>query len=296
MSSRYRAGDRVVESDFVTTLPGADGADGGAGAAIYIARGPAPAGALAGGVVLESPGVAVAHFERGPSARRVWVQPEPAVSAAELQWFVRGLVVPTALQQRGAFFVHAGSAIVDGALVALVGESGVGKSLLAAQVARAGHRFYGDDSLVLAVERPVRALLGSSPLRLTGESARLLGVEPERYPACTVSGKRLVSPDDVGVPHSDGTPVVGALYFVRRGADVGIGACSGADAVAGLLAAEFHPTPSSRDVDDEQRRFDAAATIAGSVPARRLEYPTCLDTIPRVVEALVRDFRELRQR
>ena len=42
--------------------------------------------------------------------------------------------------------------------------------------------------------------------------------------------------------------------------------------------------------------FAPSIWFAASVPLRRLEYPTNLDAIPRVVDALVRDFRELRQR
>ena len=292
MSSRYRAGDLVVESELPMLLPAAAH---DSPADVYLVVGEAPSGAH-DDTIIDSPGVAVARFERGARGSRVWVRPAPGVSDAELQWFVRGLVVPTALQRRGAFFVHAGAAVVDGALLALVGESGVGKSTLAARMARTGHRFFGDDSLVLAVELPVRALLGSSPLRLTTEAAHAFGIEPERYAACTQSGKWLVPPADVGAELHEGTPPVGALYFARRGAELRIAPCAGADAVAGLLAAEFHPSPESRATSDERARFEAAAAIAASVPLRRLEYPTNLDAIPRVVDALVRDFQELRQR
>jgi hypothetical protein len=99
------------------------------------------------------------------------------------------------MEQLGPYaLLHAGSAIVDGALVAFPGRSLAGKSTLALQLAARGHLLGGDDRLLIG---PLRAEGGEVEGVLLGLNARVrLPIDPragERFSAF-VAARRLPMP------------------------------------------------------------------------------------------------------
>lgn len=100
------------------------------------------------------PGVGIFHLEAG---RRVRIWPAPGVPETTLRAFLLGPVLSTLLYQRGFLVLHASSVALrdargDWGAIGFLGNSGEGKSTMAAAMHARGHRMMSDD--VLAVPIP----------------------------------------------------------------------------------------------------------------------------------------------
>lgn len=95
---------------------------------------------------------------------------------------VSGTLLSFLLALRGAAVLHASAVEVDGAAVAFVGSSGMGKSTMATLLCAAGGRLVTDDVLRLELDAPrPRCHLGATALRLrksAGELATLFTTTP----------------------------------------------------------------------------------------------------------------------
>jgi hypothetical protein len=91
----------------------------------------------------------LADFEVSVDGRFVSSWPFPCISEVTITHLYLNQVLPLALSLQGKRVFHASAVeALTGALVFL-GESGRGKSTLAASFALAGHRFLTDDALLL---------------------------------------------------------------------------------------------------------------------------------------------------
>ena len=84
------------------------------------------------------------------AGRHIVVEPQPNGDAASVRLFLLGTVFALLCHQRGVLPVHASCMAIDGKAVAFLGEAAMGKSVLAAVLARDGHAILADD--VSAVE------------------------------------------------------------------------------------------------------------------------------------------------
>jgi hypothetical protein len=73
----------------------------------------------------------------------------PPIASWRWQRFLVGRVIPLAAVLRGHEVFHASGAVVDDAVIAIVGPTGAGKTSLALQLALQGSAFFTDDVLVL---------------------------------------------------------------------------------------------------------------------------------------------------
>lgn len=82
--------------------------------------------------------------------RSITVQPDAKADAAALRVFILGSVFGALLHQRGVLPLHASAVRLGAGCVAFLGDSGEGKSTLAAAFVRAGASLVADDVLVVA--------------------------------------------------------------------------------------------------------------------------------------------------
>lgn len=116
--------------------------------------------------------------------RRVTVRAVQHVDEDTVGVLVAGTVLSFLLTMRGEAVLHASAVDVDGAAVAFVGRSGMGKSTTATLLCAAGGRLITDDvlRLELASARP-RCHLGATSLRLrkcADDLAALFAADPAR--------------------------------------------------------------------------------------------------------------------
>ncbi len=157
------------EPDVEVSLGSAPGL--GAGATAF-----GPAFQIAGDRVrLSVPGVATYLVEGGG---RVVVDPQVDPGAPDIRVFLLGSVLSVLCYKRGLLPLHASAVEVGGRALLLAGESGLGKSTLAAALVARGHRLLSDDVCALDPAAPGGPLLWPSfpRLKLWEDAARQLSV------------------------------------------------------------------------------------------------------------------------
>ena len=93
---------------------------------------------------------------------------------------VMGWAIGYLLVLRGAVCLHGSVVRFRGRTVALLGDSGTGKSTLAAAAVRAGADLLSDDLVAFSDPRSSRSVAaGAATLRLTPETAEALGIGPD---------------------------------------------------------------------------------------------------------------------
>lgn len=217
----------------------------------------------------------------------------------EVSWMVEPVLLTTGfslwLERRGILALHASAVEIEGQGVAFLAASSGGKSTLAASWVAGGSALVTDDVLALA-ETPVGPrVLPSFPLvKLTPESSRLFSdrtLPPlvESFPG-TAKNALIVGGAGVGDFASQPLPLA-ALYLLERGSEdapVELEAVTPRDALVALLRQSFAPRLVAA-LGLAPQRLDRLARWLGTVPVRRLVYPTGFAQLARVRAAVMAD-------
>jgi hypothetical protein len=232
-------------------------------------------------------GLACVHVN--PAGASVWVQPETeALTSDTIQHLVADHVIPRVLAHRGELVLHAGAVQLDESVIVLVGESGRGKSTLAASLTRYGWCLLGDDAVIVSNEGGVhhgRAVYRS--LRLFPDSiASLYPVLPQLLEVAHYSGKRRVSMSGENDRKPCARPLT-AMFFIApeaNGDDLATRRMSPAETCMGIIGHSFSLDPT--DLDRAQKKLAAASALATNVPAFELCYPRTFTRLPDVRDAV----------
>ena len=242
--------------------------------------------------LIRFPGLADFQIQLAPPCIEVF--PAPVTTMATLTHLLVDQVIPRLLGHLGRVVLHASGAVLPGGrAVALVGDSGRGKSTLAASLFQSGWPLLADDCLQLdLIDGDVHALGAYPSLRLWPESAHALFREsPGFEEVAHYSTKRQLQLTDANGDHR-GAAALAAIFLLnnpeqgRDGDDVRIEAIGGADAAMAMIEAAFVLDVVSREAVSAQ--FRQVARIAQSgVPLNRLSYPRRFDRLPRVRSAIL---------
>jgi hypothetical protein len=124
---------------------------------------------------------AVCDFEVSADLKRATIFPVRGLDADRLSVFATGGLPAFVLMMRGELVLHASAVERNGAVVAFVGPSGMGKSTIAALCCSDGARLVTDDVLRIDLsDGGARCHLGASELRLRKSSGELAGLFDER--------------------------------------------------------------------------------------------------------------------
>jgi hypothetical protein len=126
-----------------------------------------------GGYVLRY--ASVCDFLVSADLRRVVVRVVDGADLEMVSVFVAGALPAFVLIMRGEAVLHASAVDVGGRVLAFVGQSGMGKSTMAALVCAAGGRLVTDDVLRLDTSGPPRCYLGGGELRMRRSSDDVSG-------------------------------------------------------------------------------------------------------------------------
>jgi hypothetical protein len=244
-----------------------------------------------GSIYLQWPGLA--EFLLSPDGSQISCCVAPSVPPLSWHTYLLGPVLSFALVKKGIEPLHATVVVVDGKAVGFLGESGQGKSTLAASFVQRGYRLLTDDLLVVRERHgTVWACPGPRRIKLFPTEAReLLGRLTAAAPMNPVTPK-LVIPlpsthaEDAAVP-------LQALYILRSSARISGGSANHfsrlrpRDALIELVKHTFNRV--IVDSDRLQRQFEAASRLAASVPVRKLSYARDLKHLSQLRDELVRD-------
>ncbi len=113
----------------------------------------------------------VGEFVISGDLARVAVRPQTGGQAELIPVLLAGTVSAFVLAVRGATVLHASAVLVDGQAIAFVGQSGRGKSTVAALLCVDGGRLITDDVLAVDPGPPITCIGGAAELRLREKAA-----------------------------------------------------------------------------------------------------------------------------
>ena len=237
----------------------------------------------------------LADFEISADGRSIMCRPGPEVTAATFEHLYLNQVLPLALSKLGKLVFHASAVEVAGGALAFVGQSGKGKSTLAACFAADGFRLMTDDGLVVEALASGYQVLASHPsIRLWPDSEEALIVPgAATSPSLPFTSKqRFLAGRDI-VFREDPCPLRN-VYFLGDGSAgyLTLKPMTGAEALVEwmkhsfLLDVQAQPALASH--------FDGVARLAELPIHYRLDFPRRFEELPLVRDAIVKHARERR--
>jgi len=212
------------------------------------------------------------------------------------QTYLLGQVISYALLKQGIEPLHATVLVIDGRALALLGDSGYGKSTLGAAFLQAGASLLTDDLLVVrdVGERWI-AYPGPARIKLFREAVQaFLGDEAIGTPMNPLTSKLIVP---LGLDKLARTAVpLKAIYLLpppttRSQSDkVTIRTRGQRQACVDLIANTFNTV--IRTPDRLKQQLNLAVRLATSIPVKSLSYQRELARLPRVVEAVRTDLEQ----
>lgn len=223
----------------------------------------------------------------------IW--PEPGVNEDTYRHLLLDQVLPRLLSYQGRLVLHASAVDMHGQAIAFVGESGHGKSTLAASLHMAGFPLLTDDGLVLTKgEDGVLALPTYTSLRLWPDAvAGLFAETPALAPMAHYSSKQRVLMADAERAANQLLPLA-ALYVLAPETEANDSAItltrlSARDACMAIISNSFQLDPT--DKGRAAALFNAASDIAHCLPVFSLNYPRDFTRLPEVHAAILQQHR-----
>jgi hypothetical protein len=236
-----------------------------------------------------------------PDGSEVWVGRAETVLWPDACELLLGPFFSCVMAQRGVTCVHAAVVMIDGRVVALVGQSGTGKSTTTTAFLNRGAALVADDVAVLTEVHGHPAVQPGSPrLRLLRETADALtesydALEPMWLDEPRRPPKRYLVVDDDSRISDEGPVAIDGVYFLgQRDATAQapeITPLTPPQALAGLMAHRHMVT--ALDARDHQRDFATLARLAQTVPARELRRPDGLASVGDTLDLISADARLL---
>ncbi len=204
-------------------------------------------------------------------------------------------VIPPVVALRGLYVLHAAAVRTDAGVCVFAGDSGAGKSTIAAQLSAAGGDFLTDDCLVIDEQGGTVVAQASHPsVKLRHDAMQFLTPGCESDPVAEYTTKRRVRASNFGARFLPEPLPLARLYFLTRGED---------DAVATSEPVIERLSPSAAfmrlvnhcirlDSEDRatlEREFQFTRRIVASVPAALLSLPNDLSKLPLAHDAIAAD-------
>ena len=205
-------------------------------------------------------------------------------------------ILPRVLAYKGRLVLHASAVSVEGQAIAFVGETGWGKSTLAASLHLSGYPLLTDDGLLIKTEGDcVKALPSYSGLRLWSQSINALFKE---LPSCKAMAS-YSEKNRVRLPKNNKTDPIEltALFILGEPAleaetgSIKVSSLSQRDACMELVRNSFQ-----LDVSNHKQvtgLFTAASSVAERLPVFTLSYPRDFSCLPAVHDVILQQYREL---
>lgn len=145
----------------------------------------------------------------------ILVSPAPGVPIEDVLVFVTGTMMAAIAYQRGAMLLHASAVVRNGRALLLCGQSGLGKSTLAAALCRAGCTFLSDDVSTIEQSDAVPVVDSDGrAMRLYPDSIARMALTGEvGAPVVTTMDKFHVAPP-VAWQRAETTAPLGGIYLL----------------------------------------------------------------------------------
>jgi hypothetical protein len=209
-------------------------------------------------------------------------------------------VLPLVLALRGKYALHAAAVVTERGVCAFSGDSGIGKSTLAACLSLAGYRLLTDDCLILEDRGVVVAAPAHPSMKLCDDALEtLMPQATETEPVAEYTTKRRLRLSISGVEFPSEPHPLARVYFLVRGDEAAartagvlprIECLSPRDAFVELV--NYGIRIDSTDQEMLLREFQFTERLATSVPMRRLLMPDDLHSLEAVRKAIATDLEQ----
>lgn len=258
--------------------PAGDGADHGPAGEDFV---PAPGG----GFVLDLAGIGCFLVRDG---REIVLTPAPGADPGLVRLFTVGSAFGMLLHQRGVPVMHGAAIDTGNGAVIVVGETGAGKSTLAAQLGRAGLAVLGDDVMPVWPGRDggFEVIPGSRVSKLWSDALAGLGVAPDGLEPVANRAEKFYFPNPGRI---DGGPraLAGILELATHDGPPRIAQLSPLEAVRAVAEHTYRPGYVGL-LGREAAHFRRCAALAARVPVARLLRPRGFAQAGETVALLIR--------
>jgi hypothetical protein len=231
----------------------------------------------------------LADFQVSPDGMEVTCFPAPDISYETTRHLYLNQVQPLTLARQGKFVFHASAVEIEGGAVAFMGESGRGKSTLAASFATNGFRFLTDDGLVLESYDGVYLIMPSHPsIRLWDDSEEaLIGDSARKAPPVQFTSKARFLADRDIVFCEQPRPLH-RVYFLGEGVpqQTVFERMNPAEALIELVKHSFLLDIEEREMLAAQ--FDELSRLVSQPIYYRLDYPRRFEDLAQVRQAILK--------
>jgi hypothetical protein len=242
---------------------------------------------IGGDYLLRFPGLA--DFVVSACGSNATAYPVPGVSAQAVEHLCLNEVLPLAMSRQWKLVLHASAVEIEDFAVAFIGNSGRGKSTLAASFSGSGHRFLTDDGLLVDTGDEAHVVQPSHPFIGLWEDSRkalIPGFTPSPPLADDAPKSRLAA--SKGLAFCDVARPLRCAYFLGEGRTdaVTIAPVSGRDAMVEITRHSF-----LLDIEEREmlaHHFRRIAELVDVPMFFRLDYPRRYEILPEVREKVIR--------
>ena len=238
-----------------------------------------------GGFVMRVTGVCDYWVREG---REVSLSPAPESDPVSVRLFLLGSALGMAFHQRGLLVLHGATILHGNGASIFVGNSGEGKSTLAAYLGRAGFAILGDDTMPLwpGTSGGFEVWPGSRMFKLWSDTIGALGQSSVGLESVGVRMDKYFFPNTAQPPDRP-TPVFEIVELVTGEADgaPSLERLEGLEALGVISANTYRPhyVPQLRR---EAEHFRLCAALADSISVWRLSRPRAIDRIGESLELI----------
>lgn len=225
------------------------------------------------------------------AGNEIVVMPDPAVEERVLRLFLLGPALGLILHQRKLLTLHASAVAVAGSAVIFLGQSGEGKSTMAAALHARGHALVTDDVVVLDLgNTDVPAVLPGFPqMKLWPDTAAALGNAPHNLARLHPDLEKRAQPAGHDFPNC--ALPVSRIYVLTKGAQFCTELISAPQAFAQLMQHSYAVgllgiTGVTPD------HFRQCVEFARRVPVYRMERPRSLELLPIVAQLVEQELSD----
>ena len=243
------------------------------------------------------------QFVMNRGCTRLWVSGPEVATPEYLATYLLGPVLGILLRLRGVPCLHGSAVAVSGRALAFLGSQGAGKSTAAAAFARLGYPVLTDDITALREEEDTFWVLPGDPnVCLWPQSVAYLYGSPTALPLVVSHNvlepewdKRWLNLTGPGYRFQSRPLPLGAIYFLGdRQDDAGprVEDVLGKERLLLLIANNYGSTFLDKEL--RAREFEVLGRLLDRVPVRRLIPRAGPDYLPKLCEAILKDFSQLR--
>jgi hypothetical protein len=205
----------------------------------------------------------------------------PDVERETLRATLLGPALAVLLEQRGFLVLHASVVQIGARAIAFLGDSGWGKSTIAAALHARGHRLVSDDHAVLRfTDTGVEVSSAFPQFKLWPDAALALGHDPATLPYVEPGFEKRARRIEEGFTVEERLPLA-RVFLLDEGDAVAISPLSSRDAFFALVRHTYGIEWTHEHSGGSQ--FQQRAELARRVPVHQLSRPWDLDALGRVV-------------